>query len=288
MRIDWTALPEAVTTKVAARIGGTHAVPAEAGDHAEIAATVSGTAGKVFVKAACTEFGVRSLRYELRVSEAVKGPHSPAVEWHFEAAGWLVVGFEHCDGPHADLSPGSPHLDLLAEALTGLGKTLAPEVPLFTPTGRLGFPHPAMDGDVLVHSDLAPTNLMVSSRGLFIVDWAFATRAAPWVELAMLTQWLIGSGHTPEQAEHWLARFPAWAEVSPDVLDDFASKNATKWASRAKPGSPAWMHDLADWTGQWASHRRAAEETRIVTIPPGPRRAVKADPGAGLGTTPPR
>jgi hypothetical protein len=30
------------------------------------------------------------------------------VEWHFETGGWLVVGFEHCAGPHADLSPGSP------------------------------------------------------------------------------------------------------------------------------------------------------------------------------------
>ncbi|GAA2850325.1 hypothetical protein Acy02nite_33520 [Actinoplanes cyaneus] len=77
MRTDWAALPKAVTEEIADRVGGTHATPATAGDHAEIAATVTGTRGKVFVKAAHTDFGVRSLRFELRVSEAVRGSYSP-------------------------------------------------------------------------------------------------------------------------------------------------------------------------------------------------------------------
>jgi Phosphotransferase enzyme family len=255
MRTDWATLPEAVTKEVADRVGGCRISPAATGDHAEIAATVTGPAGKVFLKAAHSDFGVRSLRFELRVSEAVSGSYSPAVRWHFEAAGWLAVGFEHCDGPHADLSPGSPDLNLLGEALTALGKTQAPDVGLFSPKGRLGFEHPAMEGDTLVHTDLGPANLIVTPDGLRIVDWAMATKAAPWVELAILTQWLIGSGHTPEQAEQWLARYPAWREVGPDVLDDFAAKNAAKWASKAQPNSPAWMRDLADWTGQWSDHR---------------------------------
>ncbi|GLW35233.1 phosphotransferase [Actinoplanes regularis] len=256
MRIDWTTLPEAVTKEVANRIGGTHAIPATAGDHAEIAATVTGTNGKVFVKAAHTDFGVRSLRFELRVSEAVSGSHSPAVEWHFEAAGWLVVGFEHCDGPHADLSPGSPDLDLLGEALAVLSKMQAPDVGLFSPKGRLGFEHPAMDGDTLVHTDLGPANLIVTPGGLRVVDWAMATKAAPWVELAMLTSWLIGAGHTPEQAEQWLARHPAWRSTNADALDYFATKNAEKWVSKSAGATAAWIHDLADWTVRWAAYRR--------------------------------
>jgi aminoglycoside phosphotransferase (APT) family kinase protein len=65
-----------------------------------------------------------------------------------------------------------------------------------------------MDGDALVHTDLNPANLIVTSGGLRIVDWAYATKAAPWVELALLVQWLIGSGHTPGQAEDWLAPVP--------------------------------------------------------------------------------
>ena len=71
MRMDWTSLSEAVTTEVADRIGGLYVTPATTGDHAEIAATITGTNGTVFVKAARTDFGVRSLRFELRVGEVI-------------------------------------------------------------------------------------------------------------------------------------------------------------------------------------------------------------------------
>jgi hypothetical protein len=193
------------------------------------------------------------------VSETVSGSHPPVVRWHFETAGWLVVGFEHCAGPHADLSPGSPDLDRLGEALTTLGKTPAPDMPLFSPKARLGFEHHAMDGNKLVHTDLGPANLIVTPGGLRIVDWAMAVRAAPWLELAMLAQWLIGSGNTPGQAEEWLAQFPAWGETAPEVLDDFATRNAAKWALKVQPSTPAWMRDLADWTGRWSDHRCKGE-----------------------------
>lgn len=256
MRVDWTALPEAVTKGVADRIGCCRVTPATTGDHAEVAATVTGAHGAVFVKAAHTDLGVRSLRFELRVSEAVGGSRSPAVEWHFEAAGWLVVGFEHCAGPHADLSPESPDLDLLGEALTVLGQTPAPDVSLFGPKARFGFEHPAMHGDTLVHTDLGPANLIVTSHGLRIVDWAMAAKAAPWVELAMLAPWLVGAGHTPEQADLWLARNPAWRWADPEVLDYFAAKNAEKWASRsAGAAAAAWIYDLAAWTAAWSAYR---------------------------------
>jgi phosphotransferase family enzyme len=255
MRMDWAALPEAVTKEVTDRVGAPHVSPAMTGDHAEIAATVTGPDGKVFVKAAYTDFGVRSLRYELRVSKALRGPHSPAVGWHFEAAGWLVVGFEHCDGPHADLSPGSPDLDLLGQALTVLAETPAPDVPLFSPKQRIGFEHPAIDGNTLVHTDLCPANLIVAPHGLRIVDWAMATKAAPWVELAMLAPWLVSAGHTPQQADQWLAAQPAWQLANAELLDLFALKNAEKWAAKSAGAAATWMKDLADWTSQWSAYR---------------------------------
>jgi hypothetical protein len=262
MRSDWTALPEAVTTEITDRVGESHVIPAATGDHAEIAATVAGTRGTVFVKAAHSDFGVRSLRYELRVSEAVSRSLSPAVHWNFEAAGWLVVGFEHCAGPHADLSPGSPDLDLLEDALTTLSRTPVPDVPLFSPKERLGFEQPAMAGDTLVHTDLGPANLIVTSHGLRIVDWAMATKAAPWVELAMLMPWLISAGHTAEQAERWLTRFPAWQLTDPEILDHFANSNAEKWAAKSTGTTADWIHDLAAWTSQWSTHRRHNHEPR--------------------------
>lgn len=256
MRSDWTALPDTVTTEITERLGGTRVTPALSGDHAEIAATVAGPNGKVFVKAASSELGVRSLRYELLVSKAVDRPYSPAVEWHFESDHWLVVAFEHLDGHHADLSPGSPDLELLAAALDDLGRTPALGPTWFSPASRIGFSHPAMDGDVLVHTDLNPANLIMTPSGIRIVDWAFATRAAPWVELALLAQWLIGSGHTAQRADEWLTRFPTWNATDPETLDNLASRNAAKWSAKAKQSTETWVHDLADWTGQWAAYRR--------------------------------
>lgn len=257
MRSDWTALPESATTKIAGLVGGIREViPAPRGNHAEIAATVAGPAGEVFVKAASSELGVRSLRYELLASRAVPLSCSPAVEWDFESDGWLMVGFERCAGPNADLSPGSADLDLLDVALNELNATLAPDQAWFSPAGRLGFTHPAMDGRTLVHTDLNPDNLIMSASGLRIVDWAYATKAAPWVELALLVQWLIGSGHTPEQAEAWVARFPAWQETNPEVLDEFAARNAAKWSSKAHRATEWWIHELAAWTGCWSVYRR--------------------------------
>ncbi|KAB1118479.1 aminoglycoside phosphotransferase [Micromonospora aurantiaca] len=255
MRSDWTALPRSVITRITDQVGGAfEASPAPDGNHAQIASTVTGPSGPVFVKAACGEWGVRSLRYELAVTQAVDR-YPPALRWHFEADGWLVVGTEHLAGLHPDLSPGSPDLDLLTAALKDLQQTPAPGDRWFTPAGRLGFTHPAMHGGTLVHSDLNPTNLIVTPHGLRIVDWAWATKAAAWVELALLVQWLIGGGHTADQAEDWLRQFPAWTVTSADVLNHFASTNAAKWATKARHNTERWVHDLAQWTGDWAIHR---------------------------------
>ncbi|MDR7278376.1 phosphotransferase family protein [Catenuloplanes atrovinosus] len=259
MRSDWTALPDAVTTEIADRVGRPFTVrPAAGGDHAEIAAAVTGPAGTVFIKAASggpESVSFRSLRYELAATGAV-GRWPPAVLWQIETGGWLAGAFEHLDGRHPDLSPGGPDLDLLAEALEDLGEIAAPDGTWFTPAGRLGWEHPTMDGGTVVHSDLNPANLIVTATGLRIVDWAYATRAAPWLELAMLVQWLIGSGHTPAAAEDWLARFPAWATIDRGVLDDFALHSAAKWSARAQQGTAGWVHDLATWNGAWAAYRR--------------------------------
>lgn len=263
MRSDWTALPDAVTGRIADLVGEELSVtPAAEGDHADIAATVSGPGGpRVFVKAASDEFGVRSLRYELAATTAV-GRYAPAVRWHFETDGWLVVATEHLDGPHPDLSPGSPDLALLAAALRDLQETAAPAGNWFTAEGRCGFRHPAAEGTTLVHSDLNPANLIVTPAGLRIVDWAWMTRAAAWVEPALLAPWLIGSGHTAEQAEEWLARFPAWHVPGRAVLDAFASHTASRWAARARPDGARWVRDLAAWSGAWAAYRGGGGQTR--------------------------
>ncbi|MFY1701728.1 hypothetical protein ACN28G_08330 [Micromonospora sp. WMMA1923] len=74
-------------------------------------------------------------------------------------------------------------------------------------------------------------------------------------ELALLVPWLIDGGHTPRQAEDWLAGFSAWSATDADVLDGFASRNASKWSVRSKRSTEPWIHDLAVWSGRWAVFR---------------------------------
>jgi len=255
MRTEWAALPESVRVGITERAGGTDVVPAQTGDHTEFAATIAaGPNSRVFVKAGLSELGVRFLRQEVVIGAALDRPFAPKIRWHFSTAGWLVVGFEHCGGQHADLSPGSDDLVLLADALNDLCVTPVPDVDLLTPGARLGFALPAANGSALVHTDLNPANLIVTPSGLRIVDWAWATKAAGWLELALLAPWLIGSGHTPEQAQRWLTQQRNWNTADPDSIDHFAQQNATKWARKAHATPVAWTRDLADWTAQWATH----------------------------------
>jgi hypothetical protein len=212
----------------------------------------------MFVKGASSPLGVRSLRYEVQANRNVNRRYAPAVLWDLEAHGWLVAGFEHCDGRPGDLSPGSPDLSLLSAALPELAGQPAPDGPWLRPHARLGFDHPALHGDTLVHTDLNPANLIVTADGLRIVDWAFTTQAAPWLELAMLAPWLIGSGHTPEQAEQWLKQHPTWTETDPKILDLFAASNATKWSRKAQQSTATWVHELAVWSTEWSAYRHPA------------------------------
>ncbi|MFG3556134.1 phosphotransferase [Micromonospora sp. NPDC047557] len=257
MRTDWAALPATITTRIADRVGGVfEVIPASSGDHAEIASTLVGPDATVFVKAACASLGggYQSLRFEVAATQAVDG-WPPAVLWQIESDGWLVVGTEHLDGPHPDLSPGSPDLEVLAACLKELQESPAPDGTWYDPATRCGFTLAGMAGGALVHSDLNPSNLIMTRRGLRIVDWAFATRAAAWVELALLVQWLIGGGHTPRQADEWVGQFPSWTATDRDVVDSFAALAASKWSTRSLSSDEGWVHDLAAWNGKWAAYR---------------------------------
>ena len=169
------------------------------------------------------------------------------------------------DSPHQSPRPSPP-------SCTPPPDTDPPGETWFTPAARLGFAHPAMDGGTLIHSDLNPANLIVTPLGLRIVDWAWATKAAAWVELAVLIPWLTGSGHSAEQAEKWIAQRPAWTATDRLVLDDFASRNATKWATQSRrtrrPGyTTSQCGPASGRTTGPDGHQSAREPQRGGTLP---------------------
>ncbi len=53
-----------------------------------------------------------------------------------------------------------------------------------------------------------PGNVLIASDAR-LVDWAWPTRAAPWIDPACWIVWLIASGHNPADAETSAASVPA-------------------------------------------------------------------------------
>ncbi|REE96956.1 phosphotransferase [Thermomonospora umbrina] len=264
MRTAWTDLPEELREGITAHTGRVRAIePAATGNHADVASTLHTTDGSVFVKAA-RKAGerdgpeVRSLRWEAAVNPHAR-EFAPRLLWQVEAGGWLALGFEYVEGRHADYAPGSPDLEVLAKTIEAFQALSCPDLVNRRVERRW---EPVTDdvtpmaGNALLHTDLNPANVLIAADGrAYIVDWAFVSRGAPWVEPAILIKWLIRGGHSPRQAEQWVSRFPSWAEVPSAVLDAFAAAHAELWRRRSSDNPAPWAAELAALTRRWADHR---------------------------------
>ena len=268
MRSDWSDLPPEVLDAVKAHTGPIHRVePAPAGNHADIAATVHSAGGRLFVKAARKTAPdadgpeVRSLRWEAAINPYVT-EYAPRLHWTVEAGGWLVLAFEHVQARHADYSPGSPDLGVLAKIIGSLQAHPLPEVlerkqveRRWESMGDMS----ALAGGTLLHADLNPANVLLGEDGavVYVVDWTFTGRGAAFLEMALLIPWLLKAGHTPTEAEHWVSQFPAWTAAAPSTIDLFARVFATKWEANLATNSEAWALEHATAAQRWASHRHA-------------------------------
>jgi hypothetical protein len=116
----------------------------------------------------------------------------------------------------------------------------------------------SLAGTSLLHTEWTPGNVLVSDRAR-LVDWAWPTRGAPWIDPACLAVWLIASGHAPRSAESWAARVPSWHDAPASALDEFARIQALMWEGIAADSTEEWTAGLARAARNWAAHR----ETRL-------------------------
>ncbi|MBA9007257.1 phosphotransferase [Thermomonospora cellulosilytica] len=264
MRSDWTDLPEDLRGQIEAHTGPISAItPAPAGNHADIACTLHTAGGRTFVKAARKLAGrdgpeVMSLRREAAVNPHV-AELAPRLRWQAEAGGWLALGFEHVEGRRADFSPGSPDLVALAKTIHALQATPCPDVVRLAVERRwqqvLEDTTP-LSGNVLLHTDLNEDNFIITPDGrAYLVDWAFTSRGAAWVELGLLVPWLIKAGHSPQSAEEWVAQFSSWAEVDPGCVTRWSVAFAELWRTRSEVNPAEWVAFYAGLIRRWADHR---------------------------------
>jgi hypothetical protein len=228
-RIAWDDLPGPLKQAIEARTGPVTDVRiASAGQNSPLAAIIDARDGRVFVK------GLPSAhrRVITQAREAAVAPLvrdiSPALLWHFDEAGWNVLGYEYAPGRHGDYSPGSPDLDRLVQLIDALSAIKVPDDPgpLKRAEARwkpyLDDPETAaiFAGPVLTHSDWTPDNVLVSEHRAWGIDWACPTLGAAWTDPACWVLRLMASGgHTAHEAERQASRLPAFQAADPAHID---------------------------------------------------------------------
>jgi hypothetical protein len=259
-RTDWDDLPGGVRDAVASETGPILRIhPISAGLNSSIAALLDTTGGTVFIKGLPSDHPrIATQRREAEINQHV-APIAARLLWQIDHDGWNVLGFEHLYGRHADLSPGSADLPKLAAALTRLGQLGAPDLPLKRLEDRwagladdraLGL----LAGGHVLHTDLNPHNILVD-EGARIVDWAWPTLGAAWIDPACAALWLIAEGHTPTAAEAWAGRIPSWATASRNAITAFIMANCRLWEQISHDDTQPWKHQLHAAARAWAQYR---------------------------------
>lgn len=240
-RIRWEDLPEDIRDVISHRTDGLISVePATAGS-TEIALVLSTkSAGHVFVKG--TQ-GARA-KIELRVQSFLPAI-APRLLWHAEAGGYLLMAFNYVEGRPAVLAPGSPDLPLIAAALSDLSHFTCPDLPVLPVEKRLAAfaEDPAtltlIGGNNLVHTDLTAENFIIGEQ-LRIIDWAWPSTGAAWLDTASMVARLIQADHHPQRAEEWARSIPAWRSAPRVAVTAYAEIRAALARTNGAPIVNAW------------------------------------------------
>jgi hypothetical protein len=258
-RRTWEQLDDGVRTAIEAECGPVmRVIDAPAGSNCDFAATVHSRDGAVFVKAVHED----SVTAWMLGNEARLGRHLPEIAprllWYLTPGTWVVNGYEHVHGRHADLAPGSPDLPQVAKTLAELAETIGdwPVLPIEQRWGNWTRAPEMLAGTGLVHTDPVAGNLLISNGTIRVVDWAWPATGAPWIDTGILVLRLIDAGHTPAEAERWAAGVPAWAGADQTAVTEFASTMAAMWKERANTRPAPHRHRLADIATEWEQQRR--------------------------------
>jgi hypothetical protein len=248
----WLDLPRLLRQAVQARVGTvTDARPVHGGQNSALALLLDTDHGRVFCKGIRSDERGRVLtqRSERLINPLVQHVSARLVA-HLRADGWDLLVFTHIAGRHAELRPGSPDLPKITTVLDTIAAIEPPPSGLHCIEHRWrGYSRDAdrLAGDRLLHTDLNPRNILVGSAAR-IVDWAWPTLGAAWIDTACLALQLIAAGHHPAQAENWAKTTSTWRHASDDAITVFLKINTRMWHQIASADPQPW---------KTASHRSA-------------------------------
>lgn len=265
-RIDWSTLPTAVRDAIEEQAGAVVAARTlSQGMNSALAAVLDTPRGRVFVKGIRTDHpGVVTQQREATINPHVR-PLAPALLWRLDdIVGWDVLAFEYVEGRHPDYSPGSPDLPAVITAMDALAALPVPDLPLKDARQRWSSyldDAELLGGETLLHTDYNPDNILITPDGApRMIDWAWPTRGAAWIDPCCLALRLIAAGHTAAQAEQWAGRARGWAHAPRRAVDAFIRANVEMWTEIAAHDPQPWKQRMAEAARQWA-------DARLVPIP---------------------
>ncbi|MEU6389937.1 protein kinase [Streptomyces sp. NPDC046939] len=243
-----------------------HAEVTERGFGSDLTAIIEGETGPVFVKAMRNRPGGRrdSILREREINPAVAHVISPPLLWYRENADWIVLGFEAIEGRRASFKLGSPDRQAVVYALNRIARIAPP---------RLDWRETRWDrfaanqeeaalfaGATLLHTDINPSNFMLDETGrTWLVDWAWPTLGAPFIDPALWAVQLIAAGHTVEAAESWASRCTGWAAANPRAITAFAGALHRMYAESSQRDPDAgWLSSMHEAARAWHLYRGAA------------------------------
>ncbi|MEU5858861.1 protein kinase [Nocardiopsis dassonvillei] len=253
---------EQLTHLIAPHTGRIDHVEPTAGHSTATTAVVTGKGGRVFVKAVPDRPG--GLLEEVE-RESMINPHldglAPRLLWQTRGNGWFALGFEVIDSRPTDYTPGSADLPRVVEAMDriiglSLPDVARPWVETRWDRALTGDEIEAVRGDHLTHADLHPHNIVIDRDDrLWVIDWAWPTRASAVVTPSCLAVQLVSAEQDPADVEKLLARSQVWGRLDREALVLFARAQVRmhRHYTRLRP-EEAWLEAMLDAAKAWYHH----------------------------------
>ena len=273
-RSDWNDLSQAVRDLVQARTGpvlAARTVPAGLNSH--LAAVLDTIDGPLFIKGVRTDHpGVVRQHREAMINPYVQ-PLAPRLRWQAEGAGWNLLAFAYIAGArHADYSPGSADLAAVVQVINRLRQIRCPDLPVKRAEQRWAAyldndtDLALLAGTTLLHTDFNPLNVLMTADGTWIIDWAWPTRGAAFIDPACFLLRLMLSGHTAAQAEVWAQQCTSWGKTPDKAINVFAIACARLYDEIAREDPQPWKKHFAAVAHDWADYRSEKHSVRFSAL----------------------
>ena len=260
---DWNNLSQAVRDLIQTHTGPVRAArTAPAGLNSQLAAVLDTANGPLFVKGLRTDHpGVMRQHREAMINPYVLSL-APPLRWQAEGAGWYLLAFAYIPGArHADYSPGSADLPAVVRVINRLQEIPCPNLPVKRAEQRWAayvgddIDMDLLAGTTLLHTDFNPLNVLITAGGAWVIDWAWPTRGAAFIDPACFLLRLMLSGHTAAQAEAWAAQCTSWGKTPNEAINLFAIACARLYDEIAREDPLPWKRHFAAVAQDWREYR---------------------------------